>query len=67
MTIRPFRDVLLGLFFVTTGMEVIHPPSLQHTHGRPRWIIACLPGKALVVLLVGAIMRWPPRLVHERP
>jgi hypothetical protein len=24
------------------------------------WMIACLPGKALVVILVGAIMRWPP-------
>jgi CPA2 family monovalent cation:H+ antiporter-2 len=57
--IRPFRDVLLGLFFVTTGMEV--NPSIVVTAPMAvlAWMIACVPGKALVVLLVGAIMRWP--------
>jgi CPA2 family monovalent cation:H+ antiporter-2 len=58
--IRPFRDVLLGLFFVTVGMEV--DPSIVTTAPAAvlAWMIACLPGKALVVMLVGAIMRWPP-------
>jgi CPA2 family monovalent cation:H+ antiporter-2 len=58
--IRPFRDVLLGLFFVTVGMEV--DPSIVTTAPTAAltWMIACLPGKALVVILVGAIMRWPP-------
>jgi CPA2 family monovalent cation:H+ antiporter-2 len=57
--IRPFRDVLLGLFFVTTGMEV--NPSIVVTAPMAvlAWMIACVPGKAFVVLLVGAIMRWP--------
>ena len=57
--IRPFRDVLLGLFFVTVGMEV--DPSIVATAPMAvlAWTIACLPGKALVVILVGAIMRWP--------
>jgi CPA2 family monovalent cation:H+ antiporter-2 len=58
--IRPFRDVLLGLFFVTVGMEV--DPSIVTTAPTAAltWMIACLPGKARVVILVGAIMRWPP-------
>jgi CPA2 family monovalent cation:H+ antiporter-2 len=56
--IRPFRDVLLGLFFVTVGMEV--DPSIVAVAPMAvlAWMIACLPGKALVVILVGAIMRW---------
>jgi CPA2 family monovalent cation:H+ antiporter-2 len=57
--IRPFRDVLLGLFFVTVGMEV--DPSIVAIAPLAvlTWMIACLPGKALVVILAGAIMRWP--------
>src|SRR4030081_453560 len=57
--IRPFLDVLLGLFFVTVGMEV--DPSIVALAPMAvlAWMFACLPGKALVVLLVGAIMRWP--------
>jgi CPA2 family monovalent cation:H+ antiporter-2 len=57
--IRPFRDVLLGLFFVTVGMEV--DPSIVALAPMAvlAWMFACLPGKALVVMLVGAIMRWP--------
>ena len=58
--IRPFRDILLGLFFLTVGMEV--DPSIVTTAPTAvlAWMIASLPGKALVVMLVGAIMRWPP-------
>ena len=56
--IRPFRDVLLGLFFVTTGMKVDPSTITAAPMAVLAWIIACLPGKALVVLLVGAIMRW---------
>jgi CPA2 family monovalent cation:H+ antiporter-2 len=56
--IRPFRDVLLGLFFVTTGMEVDPSTVTAAPMAVLAWIVACLPGKALVVLLVGAIMRW---------
>src|SRR6266403_2752458 len=56
--IRPFRDVLLGLFFVTVGMEVNPSTVAVAPMAVFAWIIAFLPGKALVVLLVGAIMRW---------
>src|SRR3981081_1728698 len=58
--IRPFRDVLLGLFFVTVGMEVDLSPVATAPVAVLAWMIACLLGKALVVILVGAIMRWPP-------
>src|SRR6195256_6825872 len=57
--IRPFRDVLLGLFFVTTGMEVDPSTITAAPMAVLAWIIACLPGKALVVILVGWFMRWP--------
>jgi monovalent cation:H+ antiporter-2, CPA2 family len=56
--IRPFRDALLGLFFVTVGMEVDPSIAAAAPTAVLAWIIACLPGKALVVALVGATMRW---------
>ena len=57
--IRPFRDILLGLFFVTVGMEVDLSTVVVAPMTVLAWIAVCLPGKAFVVLLVGAIMRWP--------
>src|ERR1700704_4695099 len=58
--IRPFRDILLGMFFVTVGMGVDPSVVTKAPTAVLAWMIACLPGKALVVILVGAIMRWPP-------
>jgi CPA2 family monovalent cation:H+ antiporter-2 len=57
--IRPFRDVLLGLFFFTVGTEV--DPSIVAAAPMAvlTWIVAFLPAKAFVMILVGAIMRWP--------
>jgi CPA2 family monovalent cation:H+ antiporter-2 len=57
--IRPFRDVLLGLFFFTIGTEV--NPSIVAIEPMAvlAWTIAFLPGKAFVTILVGTIMRWP--------
>jgi CPA2 family monovalent cation:H+ antiporter-2 len=61
--IRPFRDVLLGLFFLTVGMEV--DPSMIAVAPLAvfAWIIAFLPGKALITMLAGAIVRWPATVV----
>jgi CPA2 family monovalent cation:H+ antiporter-2 len=61
--IRPFRDVLLGLFFLTVGMEV--DPSMIAVAPLAvfAWIIAFLPGKALITMLAGAIVRWPATIV----
>jgi monovalent cation:H+ antiporter-2, CPA2 family len=57
--IRPFRDVLLGLFFVTVGMEVNPSTVAVAPMTVLAWMAVCLPGKALVMILVSAIMRWP--------
>jgi CPA2 family monovalent cation:H+ antiporter-2 len=53
--IKPFRDVLLGLFFVTIGMLLDPRVLLQH----PGWVLAAVMGPvglkfALIVLLA----RW---------
>jgi CPA2 family monovalent cation:H+ antiporter-2 len=58
--IRPFRDILLGLFFFTVGMDV--DPSIVAVAplAVALWILALLPGKAFVTLLSGTIARWPP-------
>jgi monovalent cation:H+ antiporter-2, CPA2 family len=42
--IRPFRDVLLGLFFVTAAWRWIHPSWLRHP-----W--PCLPGRSRACLV----------------
>ena len=57
--IRPFRDILLGLFFVTVGMEVDPSTVVVAPISVLAWIAVCLAGKAFVMIQVGAIMRWP--------
>jgi CPA2 family monovalent cation:H+ antiporter-2 len=57
--IRPFRDVLLGLFFATVGMEMdpsvvaVAPASVLG------WMVVFVPVKALLAILAGTIMGWP--------
>jgi len=57
--IRPFRDILLGLFFVTVGMEVDPSTIVVAPISVLAWIAVCVLGKAFVMIQVGAIMRWP--------
>ncbi|SDR63507.1 Kef-type potassium/proton antiporter, CPA2 family [Rhizobiales bacterium GAS113] len=57
--IRPFRDLLLGVFFFTVGMEVNPSMVAIGPMALVAWTIAFLPGKAFVAILVGAIMDWP--------
>jgi monovalent cation:H+ antiporter-2, CPA2 family len=57
--IRPFRDVLLGLFFVTVGMEVNPSIVAIAPWAVLAWMVAFLPGKALVMAIITKIMRWP--------
>ncbi|MCU0764911.1 MAG: cation:proton antiporter [Burkholderiaceae bacterium] len=53
-TIRPFRDVLLGLFFVTIGM-LVDPASLPRIW---HWSLAAAAGLLVVkTLLVAALVR----------
>ncbi|MBI4194322.1 MAG: cation:proton antiporter [Betaproteobacteria bacterium] len=53
--IRPFRDVLLGLFFVTVGMLLDPASLLQLWHWAAIGALALLAVKAL---LVGLMVRW---------
>ncbi|MEK7834556.1 MAG: cation:proton antiporter, partial [Pseudomonadota bacterium] len=53
--IKPFRDVLLGLFFVTIGMKLDIPLVL----GNLQWVaLALLALIALKALLIGGLSRW---------
>lgn len=56
--IRPFRDVLLGLFFVTVGMQL----NLETLISNWQWILLCgaslmLLKASIIALLVGRINR----------
>ncbi|MEJ1959572.1 MAG: cation:proton antiporter [Nitrosomonadales bacterium] len=61
--IKPFRDVLLGLFFVTIGM-LLDPSSVIDGFG---WVVLLLfillPFKATVVALLA---RWFPETGEPR-
>ncbi|MCX8073010.1 MAG: cation:proton antiporter [Candidatus Binatia bacterium] len=56
--VRPFRELFLGLFFVTVGMTIDTPSFLS------AWpsVLGCtalfIVGKALLVVLVGTFARW---------
>ena len=56
--IRSFRDVLVGLFFVTIGMQV----DLAVIGAAPLallgWLVVFLLGKAVLIALVATILRW---------
>jgi CPA2 family monovalent cation:H+ antiporter-2 len=57
--VRPFRDVLMGLFFVTIGMGL----DLRGVAARPlataAWLATILLAKPAIVLLVARLRRWP--------
>jgi monovalent cation:H+ antiporter-2, CPA2 family len=57
--IRPFRDVLLGLFFATVGMEVNPSILVVSPTAVLGWMVVYVPVKALVAILAGAIVGWP--------
>lgn len=58
--IRPFRDLLLGLFFVSVGMQLDLDSLLQNWH----WVIICTVGlislKTLLITLLGTILHKDP-------
>jgi CPA2 family monovalent cation:H+ antiporter-2 len=57
--IRPFRDLLLGLFFITVGM-LLNPASvLELGHWMALLALALLVGKSLIVLGIGALAGVP--------
>jgi CPA2 family monovalent cation:H+ antiporter-2 len=60
--IRPFRDVLVGLFFISVGMRIDPVVAIGMPLAAAVFVIALVPGKALIILLVGLVMRWPVQL-----
>ena len=57
--IRPFRDILLGLFFVTVGMMLDIGYVLANIHKLALAVILLIGGKALVMLLITGVSRTP--------
>ncbi|MBN8475858.1 cation:proton antiporter [Sulfuritalea sp.] len=57
--IRPFRDILLGLFFVTVGMLLDIHYVLANAHKLLLAVVLLIAGKALVMLIVTRIARTP--------
>ncbi|MDB5448177.1 MAG: glutathione-regulated potassium-efflux system protein [Phenylobacterium sp.] len=57
--IRPFRDVLMGLFFVTVGMGFDLSAAAARPLAMAAWLAVFLLAKPAVVLLVGRVRRWP--------
>jgi len=54
--IRPFRDVLLGLFFITVGMMVNFDSLLPILHWAILLAIAVIIGKAFIIMLLSRLV-----------
>jgi len=57
--IRPFRDILLGLFFVTIGMMLDIHYVLANGHKLALAVILLIGGKAVVMLLIARVAKTP--------
>jgi CPA2 family monovalent cation:H+ antiporter-2 len=57
--IRPFRDILLGLFFVTVGMMLDLQFVLANAHKLVLAVALLIGGKAVVMLLITRVAKTP--------
>jgi CPA2 family monovalent cation:H+ antiporter-2 len=57
--IRPFKDILLGLFFVTVGMMLDLHFVLAHLHQLLLAVVLLVAGKAAVMLLITWFTKTP--------
>ncbi len=57
--IRPFRDILLGLFFVTVGMLLDIGYVLANAHKLALAVVLLIGGKALVMLIITRVAKTP--------
>jgi CPA2 family monovalent cation:H+ antiporter-2 len=67
--IRPFRDILLGLFFVTVGMLLDIQYVLANAHKLALAVVLLIGGKAAVVLFIAPGRRkprWRPACAPRR-
>jgi monovalent cation:H+ antiporter-2, CPA2 family len=53
--IRPFRDVLVGLFFITVGMGIDLSAVTSFPGAILLWVLVFLPAKALLTFVTGLI------------
>ena len=58
--IRPFRDVLLGLFFITIGMMLNIGGLADIGHWVLLFLALLIAGKALIIFLIGRLMGEAP-------
>jgi len=58
--IRPFRDILLGLFFITIGMELDLPEIWRDVGGVAAILAALVIGKGVIVAMISLAMRSNP-------
>nr|WP_280950642.1 cation:proton antiporter [Rhodomicrobium sp. R_RK_3] len=56
--LRSLRDVLLGLFFITIGMQVNPSVLIEHPLAVFAWLLVFTLGKAAITMLVGRMMGW---------
>jgi CPA2 family monovalent cation:H+ antiporter-2 len=57
--IRPFRDILLGLFFVTIGMMLDIGYVLANVHKLALAVLLLIGGKAVVMLFITRVAKTP--------
>ncbi|MFZ1430649.1 MAG: cation:proton antiporter [Geminicoccaceae bacterium] len=57
--VRPFRDLLVGLFFVTIGMQIDPTVLAAAPLAVLGWIGVFLAGKAALATLAAVVLRWP--------
>lgn len=60
--IRPFRDVFLGIFFVTVGLQLDLGALLMAPRWVALWLVMLLPVKGLIILVISRLMREPMRV-----
>ena len=58
--IRPFRDILLGFFFITVGMMLDIGYVLTHVTELAIAVVLLICGKAVVVLIIAFVAKNPP-------
>lgn len=63
--IRPFRDVLVGLFFVTVGMAIDPSIITLSPWAVLAWTAAFLVGKPSLTFLALALLRRPPHVAFR--
>ncbi len=57
--IRPFRDVLLGLFFISVGMQLDLSALVENIHWVVLTTLLLITAKLVVVLMVGVLFKHP--------